>query len=457
VRTGVGDQESEISSQESRKTLPAIFSRNLLLNNLLVQSGPKDYYRFNPWSPLHQFGGQTMAQLLSSVLMAGLLIFVGVLIPSAPAWGDAPTPQPQPQPPGPRPVPFPPPVPSAPTVASFSPDGKWLVTANNRCTVMLWKMGSQEPIWTIRATKDFEKPLRRNGEECAAFGVAFAADGKRVFCAWAAGMAEIDRKDGTLLRTIKFPVWVGSGYISHTPNPLVAFLPGSDECVFNGTDKRLIRFDFKTEKIHEKFNIHLPNLGLLYPVVSSDGKRILTYVDYYLAEWDLNSGEQLRLFDEFRNGYQNVSYSPDGERIWVTNQGSAREQVLLLDRKAGKRIELPVELSKHEGWIWPSTDGKHAIGLTFDLREKERVDIIRLSDGKILRSFSTYGLWFHPYRPEYEKSNLLYPRAGLVTFTPDGKTVMLVGTPFNVAITHAEFGFFDMETGKNIRIIGYDP
>jgi WD40 repeat protein len=306
-------------------------------------------------------------------------------------------------------------------------------------------LNSDDPVWTVQLTK--EEETRFWTGIYGAFAVAFAADEKRVFCGWAAGVAEIDRKTGKVIKTTKFPKLVST---SADLGPWLAFIPGSDECVYYGEDEQLVRFNFNTGKIHDKFNVHIPNKEIyhVYVALSPDGKRVLTYGggtwNRYMAEWDLATGERCRLFDELER-FRCATYSHDGEQIWVNT--------LLLDRRTGKWVEQPGVLAKYRGWLWPSPDGKHALGLPSGLREEERLDMIRLSDGKILREFSSNGLWYQRHRPGDPAYTLLEPRAGIVAFTPDGKTVMLTGT----AGAQVELGFFDLETGKCTHKIRYDP
>ena len=343
-------------------------------------------------------------------------------------------------------------LPSGPVVACFSSDGKWLLAATHNCKVMLWGPESNEPVWTCQATTELETRYDCGYDSgyddwrdiYAPFALTFAVDGKRVFCAWAAGVAEIDRQNGTIIRTTKFPKLIAR---ASGPSPWVAFLPGSDECVFYGEDERLVRFDFRAGKIHDKANVHIPNIYLAHVAVSPDGKRVLTYGGgqwgRYMAEWNLDTGEYIRLFDEKEGGFNIVAYSPDGNGIWVGTE--------FLDRKTGKWVSLPGVLSKYEGWLWPSPDGKHALGLPSGDREEERLDVIRLSDGKVLREFSSDGLWYHRLSPTDPTFETLSARPEIAAFTPDGKTVMLTG----VRGWEAELGFFDLTTGKRTRTIQY--
>ena len=52
----------------------------------------------------------------------------------------------------------------------------------------------------------------------------------------------------------------------------------------------------KGHKIHEKFNLNLPDLGWLCITLSPDGKRALTSkgASKFLSEWDLETGELCR-------------------------------------------------------------------------------------------------------------------------------------------------------------------
>jgi WD40 repeat protein len=274
-----------------------------------------------------------------------------------------------------------------------------------------------------------------------ALAVKFAADGKRVFVAWKAGVAQIDREKGTILKLTKFPRPVYTVY--HSGGYAVAFLPDSDECVYYGTDERLVRFNFTTNKRHDKFDLHLPTPGGVDVTVSPDGKRMLAWTTWGLNEWDLSTGEVCQRFQATQSGFNDIRYTPNGEGIWIP-----KKTYVVLNRTTGEQIGLAEPVANYKGWLWLSPDGKHAIGLPWGEREDDRVDILSVENGEVLRSFSSNRIFYREIPPPVGWTIQLQPRPGLAVFAPDGKTVVLSGSG-----DLTELGFWDVETGKHIRTL----
>jgi WD40 repeat protein len=322
-----------------------------------------------------------------------------------------------------------------------SSDGKLVVTADAKCNVTLWSRDADKPVWTVRATDEID-PHSRDRWHYGAFAVKFASDEKRVFVAWRAGVAQIDREKGTILKITEFPKSVLT--YEQDSGAAVAFLPGSDECVYYGTDERLVRFNFATNKRHDKFDLPLQHTGGVAVTISPDGKRVLGWTSRGLNEWDLATGEVCQRFPSMQSGFNSIRYTPNGEGIWIP-----QKTYIVLNRRTGEPIDLPEPLANYKGWLWLSPDGKHALGLPRGEREDDRVDILSVEDGKVLRSFSSNSLFYQEIPPPVGRAIQLQPRRGLVVFTPDGKTVVLLsGSGYGT-----ELGFWDVATGKHIRTL----
>jgi WD40 repeat protein len=382
-----------------------------------------------------------VARTIVMAVIGGLLLCAGalVLLPAVVAMPRTENPPPGAAPPGTGPI----------TSACFSSDGKWLLTADWLCNVELRSADGQKLIWSVRATEGYEKRFQRTDppRQYGALAVTFAADGKRVFVAWAAGVAEIDREKGKVLRTTKFPTLV-SNHGGFTPAMLV-FLPASDECVYFGEDDHLIRFDFKANKRHDKFDLKIPDLAYLYVVLRTDGKHVLAYtLGGYLSEWELATGELSRLWATEKVACNEAGYTPNGEGIWMW-----RDTVEVLDRVSKKPVELPGKLAKYEGSVWFSPDGKHALGLPEIRRNQEdKLEVLRVSDGKILHRVSSQGLFHYRYPTTHPEDSWWVTKSGLVVFHPDNKTVLLSsGDAFTTKL-----GYWDLTTGKHIRTVRLD-
>jgi WD40 repeat protein len=322
----------------------------------------------------------------------------------------------------------------------LSSDGKLVVTADSKCYVTLWSRDADKPLWTVRATNEIDAQSH-DGWHYGALAVKFATDEKRVFVAWRAGVAQIDREKGTILKSTEFPKPV----LTYNPEggDTVAFLPGLDECVYYGTDERLVRFNFTTNKRHPKFDLPLSHNGGVSVTISPDSKRALAWTTHGLNEWDLSTGEICQRFPAMQSGFNNIRYTPNGEGIWIR-----QKTYIVLNRRTGEQIGLPESVAKYKGWLWLSPDGKHALGLPWPEREDDRIDILSVETGEVLRTFSSGGIFYRPVPWGSGEHKQLQPQRGLVTFTPDGKTVVLSGSGYLT-----ELGFWDVETGKHIRTL----
>jgi WD40 repeat protein len=304
--------------------------------------------------------------------------------------------------------------------AELSTDNKWIVTADYQCQVCLWRADQKNPLWTSQATED--KPLGLD-QPHSALAVAFSADGKRVFCAWAKGVCEIDRETGKVLRTTKFATPVNVH--NRGPRSLV-FLPSSDVCVYHDTDERLVRFDFKTGKRHPKFDFRVADVGPLDVVLSSDAKRALALngQNGYLSEWDLETGELCRLFGSMPRGGIGAAGYIGTDRVWVRRRTIHDDEVIFaVDRETGNRTDLPDGIAKYQGNLWFSPDGKSVLGVLWKQWKEDRVDVFNAADGKVSKTFSSQGVWY--LGPDLDK--LVTPWAGLAVFGADGRTLLLTG------------------------------
>lgn len=70
--------------------------------------------------------------------------------------------------------------------------------------------------------------------------------------------------------------------------------------------------------------------------------------------------------------------------------------------------------------------------------------MIQVEDGKVIRSFSSEGVWYrlhNAWRDSADKS--LKPEPGQLAFTADGRSVLLTG-----GVAKTEIGIWDLATGK---------
>jgi hypothetical protein len=153
-------------------------------------------------------------------------------------------------------------------------------------------------------------------------------------------------------------------------------------------------------------------------------------------------------------GVEEAGYFAGGSRIWVRRAVAADgETHFALDRVSGKAVHLPARLAGYEGWLWFPPAGKHAIGLPSESeRRQDRVDVIRIDDGKIVGGFSSGGLWHRRSPRGTEKEPLFNAWPGRTVFSADGGLVLLTRGE------HAtEMGLWDVATGERLQTFREQP
>ncbi len=227
--------------------------------------------------------------------------------------------------------------------ASFSPDGKRIVTA-------CWDRTAQ--VWDVITGKPVGEPMRHDD---IVFGASYSPDGKRIVTASNDKTARIwDAQTGQP---------VGEPMRHDDCVRSANFSPDGEKIVTASNDKTIRIWEARTgralrEPMQESFAVWTASF-------SPDGKFILSTSGNDARIWEVQSGTRVGPSFGDRKG-ENVlgaNFSPDGKRIVVTNtQGVAQ----VWDVPTGQAVGEPM---RHDDMVWTaafSPDGRRIVTASFD-------------------------------------------------------------------------------------------
>jgi WD40 repeat protein len=293
------------------------------------------------------------------------------------------------------------------SVATFSPDGKYIVTGGQ---ITLWDAGIEQPdvkavfpnvdppkgLWTVKL-----KP--RDGNRYPTVdAVSFSRDGKEVYAllrfndmtvkAWG-------RENRKELRGFR----IEPGDSAHA-----VFLPDGKHLV--SLHEREFRFwELSTGKCVRVIPTGLIKTGHL--LLSNDGKRLVTWASHYdpskdrnyeeVKEWDLGTGKLTQSVGEDRTfrTVRPLAYLPDG-RVVLGLSDSRKTW----DTRTGQLVPF-ADGFKDARRIVYSPDGKRAA--TID--NKGRVQLRDPATGRVTHTLPDYGF------------------SGTILFSPDSRQLLLAG------------------------------
>lgn len=264
------------------------------------------------------------------------------------------------------------------TSVSFSPNGKYIATAGNNDTVILWS-ASGEKKWQ-----------RGDGDRIKTMNfVAFSPDGKKIAAAEGDGTITLWDISGKKLKQFE---------TSTTNFKSLSFSPDGKKIATADEEKARL-WDLSGKQLAE-FVGHQGRVNSIS--FSPNGQQIATVgYDGTIRLWDM-SGKQLKQFTAHKGQeILSLSFSPDGKYLAT----AATENIARLWNLSGQEL---VKLEGHQGWVLNvsfSDDGKR-IATTSD-------------DG-------TVRLWDLSGKP----INTLQGHRGAVlsaSFSPDGKRLVSAG------------------------------
>jgi WD40 repeat protein len=262
--------------------------------------------------------------------------------------------------------------------ASFSPDGRRVVTVSVDGTVRMWDVSTGSPLGP---------PLRH---EHALRSASFSSDGRRmVTVSWDGTVRMWDVSTGSPLGPPLRHAKVWSAWFSPNGSQILTVSYDGTARLWDASTGSGLGppFGHKEDIIVASFN--------------PDGSRVVTASSDSTARlWDTSTGSALGLPLRHEQAVWSASFSPDGRRVVTASlDGTAR----LWDASTGSALGLPL---RHEQAVWSasfSPDGRRVVTASSD-------GTARLWDS------STGSALGSPLRHEQEVIS--------ASFSPDGRRVM---------------------------------
>ncbi len=186
-------------------------------------------------------------------------------------------------------------------LATFSPDGKRILTASQDNTARVWDANAARLLATL------------SGHKGPVNDAEFSSDGKRIVTASADDSARVwDGESGALQAIL----------VGHTAEVHVArFSPDGKRIVTASADQTAKVWDAETGHLLVTLTGHA---GAIYDAnFSSDGKRIATAsADQSAKVWDSDSGHLSETLAGHSGVVYNATFSPDGKRVVTASADS---------------------------------------------------------------------------------------------------------------------------------------
>ncbi|HBY92696.1 MAG TPA: hypothetical protein DEP84_01835 [Chloroflexi bacterium] len=255
--------------------------------------------------------------------------------------------------------------------AIFSPTGGQIATASRDGLVRIFEADSNEARWVLYSGGC--------GDNTSVSLGGYSQDGKRLVTTACDGTAQVwDTTSGEKVFDVTGNCSYGGGADCYI---LAAF--SADRSRLTTVSKDGI---IKVSNAENGDPIHTWSTDpqrVTAAIASRDGKRIATASGSVIRIWDVESGEDPRVFPWHDGRVMYAAYSPDGQKIMTAG---ADQTVMLWDAKSGQRLSVLVGHKDQVRSAVFSADGKLILTASDD-----RTARLWNSDGKQLREFSGHG------------------------------------------------------------------
>jgi WD40 repeat protein len=230
--------------------------------------------------------------------------------------------------------------------ASFSTDGKRIVTCSQDETAKVWDARTGKELLTL------------SGHTDAIPSASFSADGKRIVTGSGDKTAKVwDARTGKQLLTL-------SGHTDAIPS--ASFSSDGNRIVTGSFDMTAKVWDAHTGK--ELLTLSGHTSRVFSASFSSDGQRIITSSSDTTAKlWDAQTGKEILTLAGHKITVASASISRDGKRV-VTS--SIDKNAKVWDALSGKEL---LTLTGHTDWVFSasfSSDGNRIVTGSFDMTAK---------------------------------------------------------------------------------------
>jgi WD40 repeat protein len=218
--------------------------------------------------------------------------------------------------------------------ATFSADGRRIVTASEDKTARIWDVETGKVIAVLQ------------GHEGAVVSATFSPDGRRVVTASADRTARIwDAETGELIAVLQGHTSggaLGGGVVTAT------FSPDGRRVVTASLDKTARVWEVETGKVIAVLQGHYG--GVVNATFSPDGRRIVTASwDHTARIWDAESGKEIAVLAGHEGHVQLARFSPDG-RLVVTQSWDMSARIWDVESRSVIAV-----LRGHEGHVSQAT------------------------------------------------------------------------------------------------------